>query len=256
MISWSLRMLAASSVTLAPRLNALWNWIMSSRGSWFIQAVGKTIWRTPWEQASTEECWQKRQRAWKEDEFDRMFFYLLHQYNRWLPKKNVEAGDEAKLARKRRVERYSLGLRWNVKGCLEVKVVFVVACHQETVWAGWRKREWTINKCPASFKRLCQLTWKPHWYWTASVRQGGMKRGQSSKGRAVGRPCWPPGRDCNGGPCSSTAEEPEQEKIWTRVTDGWTFTGVSKPPTSVLLCLRGSRQGFQLSCSGSGTVSR
>lgn len=62
-----------------------------------------------------------------------MFFYLLHQYNRWLPKKNVEAGDEAKLARKRRVERYSLGLRWNVKGCLEVKVVFVVACHQETV---------------------------------------------------------------------------------------------------------------------------
>lgn len=29
-----------------------------------------------------------------------------------------------------------------------------------------------------------------------------------------------------------------------------------KPPTSVLLCLRGSRQGFQVSCSGSGTVSR
>lgn len=42
MISRSLRTLAARSVTPAPRLKARWIWMESRRGSWFIQALGKT----------------------------------------------------------------------------------------------------------------------------------------------------------------------------------------------------------------------
>lgn len=68
-----------------------------------------------------------------EEECDEPSSYLLHQHDRRLPEKNVKAGDEAKLARKRRVERHDLRLRRGVEGCLKVEVVFVVASHQEAV---------------------------------------------------------------------------------------------------------------------------
>lgn len=67
-------------------------------------------------------------------------FYLLQQRHRWLPEENVEAGDEAEPARKRRVERHRLGSRRNVEGCLEVQVALVVASHQETLGTGRRRR--------------------------------------------------------------------------------------------------------------------
>lgn len=73
------------------------------------------------------------------------FFYLLHQHNCRLPKKNVKAGDEAKLARERRLKRHNLRFWRSVKGCLKVEVVFVVAGHQETIGTGGTKRRWTVN---------------------------------------------------------------------------------------------------------------
>lgn len=147
-ISLSLRMLAANRVTLKPRLNACWNWIASSRGSWLgYQAVGKISWRTPLKKWEQERLGLRRhgdRRNQKRTLF--VFFaavgvylYLFYQDDCGRVEQDVKADDKAKPPSKRCIKCYYLGLRWCVKGILKVRVLFMVACHQLAIGTEWKK---------------------------------------------------------------------------------------------------------------------
>lgn len=59
--------------------------------------------------------------------------YPLHQGNSGLVEEDVEAGDKAKTTSERCVKCDDLRLWRTVKGLLEVEVVFMIACYQQSI---------------------------------------------------------------------------------------------------------------------------